>query len=263
MSHDFSELIELEADSDSRWTAQIPEGWDFMGIPNGGLISSMMATTLVAATERPDPITSTAHFLRPAFPGPVVIEIEIIRAGRMLTTARAQLTQNNKLIAHLVASLGDLGEASDDAILDLDLPPLPPPSECVGTTDVDGFLAPPIAHRLNLRLHPDQVGFATGHPFGAAEISGWADIPAGSPTALLPLIADALPPSIFNSGKYFGLLPTVELTVHTHARPASGPVGGRFRTDHAGPRFVEEDGWLTDSGGKLIAVSRQIAALQG
>ena len=70
-----------------------------------------------------------------------------------------------------------------------------------------------------------------------------------------------MPPSLFNTGQYFGLLPTVELTVHTHARPCPGPVAVRFRTDHAGPRYVEEDGWISDTSGRLIAVSRQIAVL--
>ncbi len=263
MAADFADLIGLTAVDGGTWTADVPEGWDFMGIPNGGLVSSVMAVALVAATERPDPITSTAHFVRPALPGATVIETEIIRSGRRLTTARAQLTQNAEVVAHLVASLGDLDETMGDAIVDLDLPAMPSPEECVGTNDMLGFEPPPIAHRLNLRLHPDQIGFAAGRPRGEAVISGWLDFPFGSPTALMPLVADALPPSVFNTGKYLGLLPTIELTVHTHARPSAGPVAARFRTDHAGPRYVEEDGWISDTSGQLIAVSRQIAVLPG
>ena len=120
---------------------------------------------------------------------------------------------------------------------------------------------PPIARRMNIRLHPDQVGFATGHPSGEAVVSGWVDIPFTSSTALMPLVSDALPPSLFNTGEFLGPVPTIELTVHTHARPSPGPVAARFRTDHAGPRYVEEDGWIIDSPGKLITVSRQIPVL--
>jgi len=261
MTTEFAEVIGLTADGDDTWTALVPEGWDFMGIPNGGLVSSVMATALVAATERPDPITSTAHFLRPAVVGPAVIETEVIRRGRSLTTARARLTQDGQPVAHLVASLGDLEETVGDAIIDADLPPMPPPEECVGTGEASTFDAPPIAERLNLRLHPDQVGWAVGRPSGEAVISGWADIPFGSSTALMPLVADALPPSLFGTGRYLGPIPTIELTVHTHARPVPGPVAARFRTDHAGPRYVEEDGWVSDSSAKLVAVSRQIAVL--
>lgn len=260
MSSDFADLIGLARNGDGEWTSIIPDGWDFMGVPNGGLVSSVMATALVAATERPDPITSTAHFLRPARPGPVLIETEIIRKGRSLTTARARLTQNGTLVAHMVASIGDLTDTGK-AIVDLDLPLLPPPDECVGAEEAPAFEFPPIAQRMNIRLHPDQVGFATGHPSGDAVVSGWVDIPFTSSTALMPLVSDALPPSLFNTGEYLGPVPTIELTVHTHARPSPGPVAARFRTDHAGPRYVEEDGWISDSSGKLIAVSRQIAVL--
>jgi hypothetical protein len=260
VSSEFADLIGLAQNRDDDWTSNIPDGWDFMGVPNGGLVSSIMATALISATERPDPITSTAHFLRPARPGPVVIETEIIRKGRTLTTARAALTQNDTLVAHMVSSLGDLAETGE-AIVDIDLPQLPPSDKCVREREAKPFEFPAIAQRMNIRLHPDQVGFATGHPNGEAVVSGWVDIPFASSTALMPLVADALPPSLFNTGKYLGPLPTIELTVHTHARPSPGPVAARFRTDHAGPRYVEEDGWINDSSGKLISVSRQIAIL--
>ena len=259
----FSELIHLSARGIGGWTATIPDGWDFMGIPNGGLVSSVMAAALVEATERPDPVTSTAHFLRPAVPGPVSIDTEVLRRGRSLATARARLSQDDRLIAHLTASLGDLSQTMGETLIDLDLPPLPPPDECIPSAPTPSFVPPPIAQRMNLRLHPEQVGFAVGQPTGEATISGWADLPFGFSTAVLPLGADALPPSLFNTGAYIGPLPTIELTVHAHARPAQGPLATRFRTDHAGPRYVEEDGWISDREHRLIAVSRQIAVFPG
>lgn len=260
MSSEFADLIELAQSRDGDWTSTIPAGWDFVGVPNGGLVGAVMATALVAATERPDPITSTTHFLERVHPGSVAIQTGVIRQGRRLTTARAELTQNGTLVAHMVASLGDLTDAGE-AMVDVDLPHLPAPDECIGVEAATTFAFPAIAERLNLRLHPDQIGFATGHPSGDAAISGWVNLPFAPSTALMPLVADGLPPSLFNTGEYLGPLPTMELTVHTHARPSSGPVAARFRTDHAGPRFVEEDGWISDSSGTLISVSRQIAVL--
>jgi hypothetical protein len=261
MPTDFADLIGLSPTDDNRWSAEIPDGWDFMGVPNGGLVSSVMATALVATTGRPDPITSTAHFVRPASAGPVVLETGVIRTGRRLTTARAELRQGDEVVAHLVASRGDLTRTEGEVIVDVELPPMPPPGDCVGADEQAAFQPPPIARRLDLRLHPDQVGFARGEPSGEAVISGWVEIPFGASTALMPLVADALPPSLFNTGRYLGPLPTIELTVHTHARPSPGPVAARFRTDHAGPRYLEEDGWVSDATGKLVAVSRQIAVL--
>ncbi len=263
MADSFPELIALSPTGDGTWTAEIPDGWGFMGIPNGGLVSSIMATAVAAATGRPDPITSTAHFLRPARPGPATLTTATIRRGRSLTTVRAELQQEDRVVAHLVGSLGELAEATSEPRIEIELPPLPPPEQCIGTDETAGFEPPAIARRVNLRLHPDHVGFATGAPSGRAEVSGWADIPFGSPTTLMPLIADAFPPPFFNTGEFVGPLPTIELTVHTHARPAPGPVAARFRTDYAGTRYLEEDGWISDSAGRLIAVSRQIAVFPG
>lgn len=261
MPTDFAELIGLSPTNDNRWSAEIPDGWDFMGVPNGGLVSSVMVTALVAATGERDPITSTAHFVRPASAGPVVIETGVIRTGRSLTTARAELRQDGEVVAHLVASLGDLAETEGEAFVDVELPPMPPPGDCVGSDEQFPFEPPPIARRLNLRLHPEQIGFARGDASGEAVISGWVEVPFAASAALMPLLADGLPPSVFNTGRYLGPLPTIELTVHTHARPSPGPVAARFRTDHAGPRYLEEDGWMSDATGKLVAVSRQIAVL--
>ncbi len=259
MTDTFEEAIGLEG-AGNDWEAVVPEGWDFMGIANGGLISSMMVTTLAAAVGRPDPITSTAHFLRPAFPGPVAIATALIREGRRLTTARAELSQNGKLIAHLVASLGDLSTVTADPIIRIQLPDLPPPEECIGPDEgTSAFEPPPIAHRLNLHLNPADVGFLRGE-HGEPKISGWAYVPFGTPTTMMPVICDALPPPFFNTG-FLGPLPTVELTVHTYRRPSPGPVAALFRTDHAGPRYLEEDGWIRDSAGQLLAVSRQIAVI--
>ena len=187
----FNEIIQLEQSGDGHWAAVVPDGWDFLGIPNGGLISSILATTLVEAVGRPDPVTSTAHFLRPAAVGPAQINVDLIREGRRLTTARAVMRQGDKTVAHLISSLGDLSDG-DTERLPLRFEALPPPDECIGTDETDGFDPPAIAKRLGLRLHPDHVGFATGQPSGDAEVSGWVDLPEASPSAVMALLADAL-----------------------------------------------------------------------
>ena len=257
----FVEAIELRPRNDRTWSAAIPEGWDFMGMANGGLVSSVMVTALAETAGRPDPITSTAHFLRPAFPGPVSIRTETIRTGRSLTTARADLSQNDRLIAHVVASLGELDHDPADPVFAVPAPSLPPPEECLGPRQpADGFQSPPIAHRLNLHISPDTAAFARGER-GEPEMSGWAFVPFGAPTTMMPVVCDAMPPPYFNTGLYFGPLPTVELTVHTYRKPPSEQVQALFKTDHAGPRYLEEDGWIWDTEGKLLAVSRQIALL--
>ena len=75
-------------------------------------------------------------------------------------------------------------------------------------------------------------------------------------------MCDALPPSVFNlPGNPPGWVPTIEYTVHVRAVPAPGPVQCVIRTNLIGDGFLEEDGEVRDSTGKVVATSRQLALL--
>ena len=58
-----------------------------------------------------------------------------------------------------------------------------------------------------------------------------------------------------------GWVPTIEYTVHVRAVPAPGPVQCVIRTNLIGDGFLEEDGEVRDSTGKVVATSRQLALL--
>jgi hypothetical protein len=74
------------------------------------------------------------------------------------------------------------------------------------------------------------------------------------------LFADALPPPIFNVIDV-GWVPTIELTVHVRARPASEWLRAVLRTRFLFGGLLEADGELWDDAGTLVAQSRQIAAV--
>lgn len=78
-----------------------------------------------------------------------------------------------------------------------------------------------------------------------------------SPWAML-LGLDAFPPTIFNARLPMGWAPTVELTCHIRARPVPGWLRARFTTRFVSGGFLEEDGELWDSQGRLVAQSRQL-----
>jgi hypothetical protein len=89
-----------------------------------------------------------------------------------------------------------------------------------------------------------------------------------------PLIAqlcDAWAPAVFarlGEGGGGAGVPTVEMTYHFRemlpqegARPDDWYLGV-FKTTLARSGFIEEDGWLWSTGGKLLAQSRQLAILE-
>ncbi len=262
---EFDRAVALDRSGDGRWATEIHDGWDFGGTPNGGYLLSLVTAALVDLTGRPDPITVTAHYLSPARPGSAEIEGELLKAGKRHATARASLSQGDKCIAQILATLGDLSNRPDSTIHhEAGLPDLPPPERCIAPAPVPGgFKPPPITQKVSIRLHPEHVGFAFGKPLGRAEMGGWARFADGRPTdtLALPLLSDCLPPPVFNAGIPLKWVPTIELTVHVHKRPASGWMGTWFSTDHIAGGYLEEDGVLWDETGEIVAVSRQMAIL--
>jgi acyl-CoA thioesterase len=94
-------------------------------------------------------------------------------------------------------------------------------------------------------------------------MGGWVRFADGRPPDLraLALMADSLPPSVFNLGAA-GWVPTLELTVHFRAKPAPGWLLVGFRTRFLINGYLEEDGEIWDSKGDLVAQSRQLARLR-
>ena len=78
--------------------------------------------------------------------------------------------------------------------------------------------------KVELRLHPDDAGFATGVTSGVPRVTGWFRLPDQEPVDTVALLcaADAFPPTIFNADIPLAWTPTVEFTVHVRARPEPG-----------------------------------------
>jgi hypothetical protein len=120
-----------------------------------------------------------------------------------------------------------------------------------------------LTSRVEVRLHPDDAGFASGSPSGVPRTRGWfafADGRAPDTLALL-LACDAFPPTVFNLELTPGWVPTVELTVHVRRAPRPGPLRCTFETRIVQDGMFEEDGVVWDAAGAVVAESRQLALL--
>jgi acyl-coenzyme A thioesterase PaaI-like protein len=249
---------------DDQGRGRIHDGWDIGGNANGGYLLALAAQGLRAIAGRPDPVTITAHFLAPGIPGDAVVEGAIVKAGKRFTTVSGSLVSNGRTIIQVLGTFGDLASsAASDYVSMNGLPPsLPSMEHCVKRTARDDFPVP-LMDRLDVRLHPDHTGWLRGERTGVGEIAGWFAFADDRPidTLALLLVADALPPAVFNLDIPSGWVPTVELTVHVRAVPAPGPVRCVFRTRFVHGGMLEEDGEVWDSRGSLVALSRQLALL--
>ncbi|MEM1190004.1 MAG: thioesterase family protein [Pseudomonadota bacterium] len=248
--------------SEHPYSARIHDGWDILGNANGGYLLAMGARAMATAAAKPHPITVTAHYLSPGKPGPVTIDPQIVKAGKLLTTVRATLQSAERPLIELLGSFGDMTRIEGPERIDASPPDLPPPEDCVRIKhDPKIGLPPRLFSRVDLRLHPDDARFVEGKPSGDPLIRGWLRLNDAEPMDLFGLIfaTDAFPPTVFNAKLPVAWTPTVELTAHIRGVPASGWLRCRFSTRFISGGMLEEDGELWDVSGRLVAQSRQLA----
>ena len=253
-----------------RFAGEVHDGWDIGGNANGGYLLAIAARAKRDASGRPDPVSVTAHYLRPGKPGPVTVEVEPVKEGKTFASVRANLLgADGRPLLSLLGTFGTLGSTLDASehheLVDAAPPEMPSFEDCKPRQHA-AELAPAFMDKVDLRLHPDDSVFSSGQKSGAARMRGWFAWPEGDDgereeidTIGLLQATDAFPPTIFNIELPVGWVPTVELTTHVRARPAPGPLRCEFTTRFVTGGFLEEDGEVWDATGRLVAQSRQLA----
>jgi len=248
-------------DGQGRFRAVISDRWNIGSAPNGGYLTSVAVSALAASVPHPDPLSVSSHFPGRTAPGPVEVHVEVLRAGRGLSTAVARLVQDDQVRVHVTATFGDLSAHDGPTAVSATPPALPPPEACV---PVDPAIpgVPVMMGRVDLRLTAESAGFAVGHRRGEALMEGWIRFADGreADTRSLVFTVDSLPPTVFGLMET-GWVPTIELTAHGRGRPAPGWLACSFRTRFLMEGYLEEDGEVWDSTGRLVALSRQLARI--
>ena len=280
MSWDYDAESAVTKIGDGRWSTAVSPAWNIGNNPNGGyaMASSLrVMTELVAKAEgstgaKPDPLTITTHFLRPTTGGASgEIRAELVRSGRLASTATATLTQNGKERLRVIGAFGNLAAVPpvEDAPLSgweaapelsIEAPVIPPPEQCRDRILLEQGVQLPILDRLEVLVDPIH---AEPGAAGRAEVVGWIRFRDGRPvdTTALVMFADAFPPSLYSLLGRVGWVPTLELTVQVRRRPAPGWILVRLTTRDLTGGLLIEDGELWDSTGNLVARTRQLAVL--
>ncbi|HEV7678611.1 MAG TPA: thioesterase family protein [Candidatus Dormibacteraeota bacterium] len=264
-SYEFDTDTAVEQIAPHTWRGAVSDRWSIGPYPNGGYVLAIALNAVRREVPHPDPFTVTAHYLSPPQHAPIDVEVEVIRSGRAHSTAMARMLQDGRERVRILANYGDHSQSQGPTIVQGEPPAMPPPDECP-PTPVNGpmpnGLIAAIRDRIEVRPAPGTMGWADGSRSGRGELGGWARFADGRPldTHALPLLADGLPPAVFNLSEG-GWVPTLELTVHVRARPAQGWLRCWFRTRFLVDGYLEEDGELWDSEGRLVALSRQLARL--
>lgn len=258
--------VEADAETPGRYRGAVADGWSIAGNANGGYLLSIAARAMLAESGRDDPVTITAHYLRPGRPGPVTVDVEPVKDGKAFGVVRATLAAESGAMLSLLGTFGTLqsstepGTGPDVELVDAAPPDLAPLDECERMPTSDTF-PPPFMAKVDLRLDPRDAGFLHGHKSGTARLRGWFGFPDDEPVDTIGLLqaVDAFPPTIFNADLPVAWTPTVELTAHVRARPAPGMLRCVFATRFVTGGFLEVDGEVWDANDRLVAQSRQLA----
>ncbi len=245
--------------SDGGHRAVVSNRWNIFGVPDGGYVMALAVNALRHDIGHPHPLTVTGHYLEPTRPGPAELWSEILRAGRGVSTGTVRLQQEGRTRAFFTAAFTHLERSSGPTRVDAQMPRIPPPQDCKAVR-----MPTELGEQVTLRLDPDCARWVEGETGGDADVRGWIRFSDGREADALSLLlfADAFPPAVFAHFGATGWVPTIELTVHVRGLPSPGWLLGRFRTRVLQQGFLEEDGELWDSDGRLVAMSRQMAKLR-
>jgi acyl-CoA thioesterase len=253
---------------------ELLDGWTIGNAVNGGFAMARLAAGLRPLLDadggHPDCLALSAYFLSAARPGPYAVEPEVLRIGRTVSSGQVSLWQEEGGIRveriRALATFGDLTTLSEPVRRQAAPPPMPPPQECVGLDDIpvqSPVPMPPLMHRVELRLDPVTAMWALGQPSREGRMRGWIRFADGRPADALSLLffLDALPPVAFDLG-LMGWAPTLEFSGHVRSVPAPGWLQVELSTDNLSGTLLEEDARIWDSTGRLVAQSRQLAAVR-
>ncbi|MEY2417806.1 MAG: hypothetical protein QOG90_486 [Actinomycetota bacterium] len=208
---DFDRTTTLVADVDrpGEFAVHLDDGWSSLVGIHGGYMSALTVrgAEAVAGADR-TARTVTTSFLRTGRPGPATVVVNVVRSGRSLTTATADLVQDDKIVVTSRVTL--LAERRGVEWLDATPVDVLPLEDCIRIDSEVGHF-----DQADGRIDPRSVPFTDGP---RARISGYIrplETRAIDPT-WLAMASDWFPPPAF-----VRLAPptggvSIDLTTHFH-----------------------------------------------
>jgi len=272
MTFRFDEATRVHANGDDTFLARVHDGWDIGGNANGGYLLALVSAAMCKATGRSLPVAISCHYLGPVNDADVVIETRVVKTGKAFATAHATMRHGDRVVVTAIGTCGNALPPGARRHVTQEMANLPDFALAVprGETGPNAnpnpnpnAVMPGLMQNVDVRLHPDDTGFARGAPNGQALVRGWCAFRDGRPVdaLALTLFCDSLPPAMFNVAGPPGWVPTVQLSFYLRGIPDGQPVAAEFLTRQLRDGMFEEDGTMWNASGELVAQSRQLALL--
>ncbi len=271
--------VAADPDTPGRYTVDITGDWNAPIIPHGGLVTALALRAMAAELDDPDEClrSSSTVFAAQVRPGPVEIDVTVLRRGRSMSQASATVRSVGESAGHTVVAV--FGRARPGfSFTELAIPEVPDPEDCPSWRDPLPADSP---DDWRARFKPtfwEQVEgrSALGHaPWEdyvptTSERASWyrfdetprLDDGRIDPLALVTL-CDTMPGAV---GERLGpvggvwLSPSADLTVHLLGDARSEWLLAHNHARHAGDGYasVELALWDPADGGTLVAYGTQM-----
>ncbi|HYF47151.1 MAG TPA: thioesterase family protein [Acidimicrobiales bacterium] len=248
---------------EGRWGATVDPAWR-VERPNGGYVAALVLRAVTAELDDPArrPRSMTIHYLRPPDDGPIEVAVTVERSGRRMSFLSARLLQHGRTLATALVAAGT-EQSTSFTLDDAPMPEVGAPEDCERLPDPPFPI--PLRENFETRLAIGSPPFWDPGTSAEAVTGGWIRLrdPVPVDAEYLVQVADAWVPAAFGVTSERIGLPTVDLTVHLRHQPVGEDpwLLVRFRTRVAAEGYLEEDGEIWDRSGRLLAQSRQLAAL--
>lgn len=262
----FSSVSALTPVGEGLFAGNVDAEWTINAKPNGGYLLAMLARAAVQSTPHPHVLTASAHYVRSPEPGPVEIEVQVLRVGRSASQVRARMTQDGQDCVESLVTTSTVPDENSKPYWSAGLPDLWPTGfdESIRIPGVSpNGMRVAMADQVDLRIDPATLGFAAGKPGGGGALRGWLGLLHGEsfdPVSLVYAV-DAFPPGTFEV-ELTGWVPTLELTVYVRALPVPGPVRVLQKAQLIDGQRVDEACFVWDASGRLVAQGTQLAGIR-
>lgn len=258
----FQDALSWAPSSENAWTGEIHESWRQGRAAYGGLLAAHALKAMQSIVDPARPARSLqVVFVAPLQEGPLRVESTLLRAGRSVSLAQAQVTQGGQLILSATAAFG-ADRPSDIRVAPERAPSFKAPQDCVAMPFLPG-ITPSFTQHLDYRWIEGGVPY-TGHP--TPGITGYCrhKTPVSDPALAIVGLADAWPSPVLPMAK--GPSPASSVTWNLQLLqlpqvPQEAWWTTVYEADHAQAGMSTITGRLYAPDGTLAAISTQLGVV--
>jgi len=247
-----------------------PDPKYFVGnTPHGGYLLALMNKAMTSVLPHPSAINSNVYYLDRTEPEPAELHVEVLRTSRGSSMGQVKLIQNKKLTCLYSSLCSDFQYMKGYSGLGTTLPEImnSVPEKDFKVMNYENFKAgstPSFIQQLEMSVHPDHAWWdrSISNDVAEARCSAYLELKGGiADTYVLSYLADILPPVVQNKYGALGWIPTLALTCNIRQLPKTNRLFIDGLAKDISNGYFEQDCYIWDMDGNLVATSRQLAKI--